>query len=207
MSKFGYEDHLKQKHLAMDGFFLFVDLHQPIEQQTTIFHDFYEDLKKCRGGSANVSNIPIAVCIPKVDENKEFCRKTWPNYGRLLERSSWQSRYFDGEPRDCEFFNTNLAERSQACLAGKTGLSHVKKLNAQLIAKGHNCFELFPMASYGMNGLQDLEKQRIDPIGVMEPFIWMLEQKGFHLRRAYNSVGLAEGETIDLKSRVGPTVS
>lgn len=166
--RFECDDPVKRRLLNMDAYFFFIDISSELDEQLRVFDVFYSQLKASKGPRSDVSEIPIAICVPRLDTIPELCDAV-----RAIAQ--------DAAQRDEFAFDTNTAaNRSHACL---NGIIHASQLGKQLSSIGHKRFLFFPMASFGSNGMERLRTHDVKPFGVVEPLIWLLNEKGLRMTR------------------------
>jgi hypothetical protein len=170
------EDRQRRRALEGDGFFFFLDPTSPSHFQAQALQNFSEDLctiKKVDTGRQ--LHIPVALCISKIDlmVNQPYAGPSGDGpvgeFYRELGEIGWLL--------DLE----SIARRSQlvASLRETIWPGWDIEQSVRDLFGGRHMF--FPVTPVGLNGvgIEDLSARVFEPLGLLEPLLWLLHMSGY----------------------------
>jgi hypothetical protein len=178
---------LRRRALGMDGFLWFLDPTRPGDagQQKALL-DFCNELRQARDlGRGTVLNVPVAVCLTKLD--------LLPTRSIMAHQAlDWLER-LRGLPRDARKRDVIRARSElvrEALVTLFQGWDVLQTLHGQF---GDNCL-FFPLTPVGIDEDDDvlcrlptgpdsdtLRDRNFQPFGILEPLLWLLDMHGYDI--------------------------
>ncbi len=179
-------DPIRQRSLLFDGFVLFLDPTQvmqnqegelTINDQIDALARFHDELQRMRGIPLGVPiDVPIAVCISKID--------------MLVNRNPMGTRAvrWIEELRETMSFRTTrhlVEERSKFTAEELPSMFPGWDIPRMLRERFGSRFMFFPVSAVGIEdgelGEEDLSRRTWAPFGIMEPLLWLLHMHGYRV--------------------------
>lgn len=184
MSKTIDNDALKERAMLMDGFMLFLDPRQvkpdnspwlSKEDQLNAIIRQRSEMKRVRGlGENDVLDVPVAVCIPKLD----LITKHNPIGGAGHELLD-ELRATENKPISLGL----IQQRSD--IIGKYLYEMFDRWNIERTMRDNfgERFMFFPLTPVNIRkdeiGVEDLKERSYKPFGIQEPILWLLHLSGY----------------------------
>lgn len=165
----------RRRALDADGFLFFLDPTNPSEAQSQALADFREDVRRIKGLKAGQQiKSPVALCVSKIDlmVNQLYADAgdggIIHNFYRELGEIGW-----DMNLSTIEAHSKLVAELRDTIWPGW-------QIERQIHDLFGGRYMFFPLTPVGLDrpGETDLSHRTIEPVGLLEPLLWLLHMNG-----------------------------
>ncbi len=180
-SDMGAEDFRRQRALRAEGYLFFLDPTYPHEPQARALAAFREDLRAIHGlGASGRLAVPVALCIPKID------LLVGQGYA-LADGSDAVTEFYRGlaaiDPTGQSRAERVIAARSRLTLGLYRVIWPGWEIERQMRDLFGRRYAFFPLTPVGLDGRgqRDLSLRTIEPFGLIEPLLWLIEMNGYRV--------------------------
>jgi hypothetical protein len=170
---------IRQRALDADGYFFFLDPTQDCDQQSESISRFRQDVrqvKKVAGGSA--LHVPVALCLTKID--LLMTSPSNPDENAIRE---FYAQLHKIDQDFAPYTMRNIHAKSELVKEIRELIWPGWQIEQELESLFGGRLLFFPMTPVGITEDFDspMTGRALEPVGVIEPMLWLLQMNGFQV--------------------------